>query len=293
MNEFREQLPLFQSKGFTDAMGTIKIAIENRLLMGLFGEPGTGKTTVLKNTEHNDIECHYILCDTNMVMKDVLNEVAKAAGMTVLSRHNRHELQDALTDYLKVNNNHAFLLDECEYLNHRNIDKLDVLRQIWDQTRVPFIFGGTRALQSALKTGHKDRAYNSQLYRRLYQAELGTMEPSEVDAYMNLLEEKYAVKFMPDVRADLYDYCSDRENGGLGTFTELIKCLFMFVRPEWNDISAQMYFEAHPDELKRYLTDEDEDKNNRPFKPVVVGDLKTAIINKNTLKSALKIKVTK
>jgi len=119
------------------------------------------------------------------------------------------------------------------------------------------------------------------------------MEPSEVDEYMNLLEEKYAVKFMPDVRADLYDYCCDRENGGLGTFTELIKCLFRFVRPEWNDISAQMYFEAHPDELKRYLTDEAEDKNNRPFKPVVVGDLKTAIINKNTLKSALKIKVTK
>ena len=293
MNDFKEQLPLFNSKGYSEAFGMVKLAIDNRLIMGLFGEPGTGKTTVLKNINHDKVECHYILCDTNMVMKDVLNEVAKAAGMTVLGRHNRHELQDALTDYLKVNNNHAFLLDECEYLNHRNIDKLDVLRQIWDQTRVPFIFGGTRALQGALKSGHRAQSYNSQLYRRLYQAELGTMEPSEVDEYMNLLERTYAVKFMPDVRASLFDYCCDRENGGLGTFTELIKCIFMFVRPEWNDISAQMYFESHPDELDKYLTGEDEDKNNRPFNPVNVGNLKVAVINKKALKGALKIKVTK
>ena len=67
----------------------------------------------------------------------------------------------------------------------------------------------------------------------------------------------------------------------------------MFVRPEWNDISAQMYFESHPDELDKYLTGEDEDKNNRPFNPVNVGNLKVAVINKKALKGALKIKVTK
>ena len=293
MNNYKEQLPLFRSKSYVDTLGLMKMAIDNRLLIGLFGEPGTGKTTVLKNIHHDEFECHYILCNTNMVMRDLLNEIAKSVGMTVMGGHNKHELQAALTDYLQVNNKHCFLLDECEYLNHRNIDKLDMLRQIWDQTRVPFIFGGTRALQGALKSGHKAQSYNSQLYRRLYQAELGTMEHSEVDDYMSLLEEKYAVKFMPEVRSDLYDFCCDRENGGLGTFTELIKCIFMFVRPEWRDISAQMYFELHPKELEKYLVDGKEDENNRPFEPVIIENLKTATINKNILKGALKIKVTK
>ncbi len=291
--DIKEHFPLFKSRGYLDAYATIKLAIDNRLLMGLFGDPGTGKTTILENIEHDEMECHYILCDTNMVMKDVLNEVANAAGMTIVGRQNKHELQGALTDYLRIHNNHVFLLDECENLIHRNIEKLDVLRQIHDQSRVPFIFGGTRALQGALKSGHRMQSYNSQLYRRLYQADLGTLDPSEIDDYLDLLESKYAVKFMPEVRSDLYDYCCDCENGGLGTFTELIKCMFMYARPEWQDISAQMYFEAYPEELNKYLIDGQEDENNRPFEPVVVGDLKIATIKRNDLNGALKIKVTK
>jgi hypothetical protein len=41
------------------------------------------------------------------------------------------------------------------------------------------------------------------------------------------------------------------------------------------------------------IVDGKEDENNRPFEPVIVENLKTATINKNILKGALKIKVTK
>ena len=283
-------LPIHDTNNYSEVLGALNLGMDNRLLMCLFGEPGTGKTTMLKNIKSKDFDCHYILCKTNTGIKDLLTTIASSARLSINGRHSAYELQSMLTEYLNSHKDHCFLIDESEYLNYK---KLDTVRQIWDQTSVPFVFGGTYALKDKMKTGTKSQSYNSQLYRRLYEVALECMSRQEFEEYLDCLETYYAVKILPDVRSELYDFCVDMQHGGLGIVTAIIKLAFAFLRPEWKEISKQLFFEAHPEELKKYEIEGDasETEKNRPYRPVDVNSLKVAVFNKEALNGALKHKI--
>lgn len=129
---------------------------------------------------------------------------------------------------------HILLLDECEYLHRGNVSKIDVLRQIYDESNIPMVLCGTYQLQTLL-SGANDHN-QPQIFRRLFKAEFKLVTKEEFTKYLDTLEELLVLRFMPDVRNELFTLCTDVENGGLGIFIYLLENTLPFVRPEWEEI---------------------------------------------------------
>lgn len=292
------KLPLFESSNYATALGSIQFAAKENVMLVLLGQPGSGKTTLLKAYLKENPYAHYILCSPNMGMKDLLREMAEQVGVHI--HGNTYEMQKQLTDELKEYAEHCFLLDECEYLNRHNITKLEIIRQIWDETHVTFVLCGTYKLDETLK-GCYGKNNHSQIYRRLFKEKLDPIKQAEVYTYLDTLEKNYAVRFTQEARVDLYAQCIDLENGGIGTFFSLIELAFSAVRPEWKAISLQLKQGSLSQVSER--TDENCDTEphtsrgqsssiEHPFF-IDISTLKLVEIKRSTLRAASMYKVTK
>ncbi|MCC8154717.1 MAG: ATP-binding protein [Tannerellaceae bacterium] len=298
------QLPIVSSDELTAALGSVHLGVSDGKLMVLIGPPGSGKTTIVFLYENEEYEIHYILCSPTMRMKDVLRALAYA--LDIHAAGSSYEMQAAITRELPLHPNHCFMLDECEYLNKNDISKLEVIRQIWDQTRVPFILIGTDKLEDELKgTNRKGTVNHPQIYRRLCKTRLGPMKQAEIVDYLDLLEQEYAVRFTQEARRDLVQLCLDRNNGGMGNFIEVLELALILVRPEWKAIGYQLNQKTRrKTPLDRIAYDPDkkeftsEAENTTPeteasFEPVDVSQLKQVTISHEVIISAMDYKMTK
>ena len=230
----------------------------------ILGEPGEGKTTtVLDFCTQNNIPSHYKRCSPNTTMKSLLQFLANAVGTRIIGDND--ELQSRIVEALKSDPNHCFVFDEAENLACGNGSKIDVLRQITDDTGVPIIICGTYELKDLIsgnRDKHKKQNHNRpQMFRRLRKEEFTRIEVTEVSDYLSSLEKQYAVKFEEPVKQLLISHCRDRQSGGLGNFIEIIELLFSFVRPEWENISYQIIRDTG-----RKLHDHDEESQS--FTPI-------------------------
>ena len=147
----------------------------------------------------------------------------------------------------------TFILDECEYLSKNNIDKLEIIRQIWDETSNTFIFCGTYKLRKILVGNSNDpESEYSQLYRRMKKVKVGVVGQEEFYRYLDFIEKRYVVSFKKDARNLLYGYCADTKHGGLGTCIEILKTTFNRIRPEWISISVHL---AYSEDTMNYFPD--------------------------------------
>lgn len=179
-------------------------------------------------------------------MSSLLIYMAKVLGVRITE--NNDEMQGLIQEKLKRNPNYCFVFDEVEYLANGNCNKLDVLRQIYDDTGVSIVICGTYDLKDMIcgehKSGKKKTHNRSQLFRRLRLAEFEMVEEYEAYRYLDVLENEYSVIFADNVKDKLVSQCRDRQNGGLGNFIEIIELLFSQVRPEWKAISYQIIKES-------------------------------------------------
>lgn len=141
-------LPLMDTENFRSVYGSLKFSIDERKLSVVLGAPGSGKTTALKILEAENLHNHYILCSPNTTMKSMLLSIANAINADVKGSNDK--LQEQVTKALQADPDHCIMFDECEYLHRSNVSKIDVLRQIYDQTNVPFVLCGTYRLKSLL-----------------------------------------------------------------------------------------------------------------------------------------------
>lgn len=150
-------------------------------------------------------------------------------------------VQNRIQRKRQQDSNFCFVFDEAEYLAYGNGTKIDVLRQIFDETDVPIILCGTYVLKDLIsgeKKTDKSKTHNRpQIFRRLRKEEFERIAEKEVYDYLYLLEQQFAVSFEPRVKTELVSLCRDRQDGGLGNFIEIIELLFSQVRPEWEKIS--------------------------------------------------------
>ena len=228
----RTLLPTMETKSYAEVMGTIKMGIKRKKLTAVFGPPGSGKSSVLNDVEKEIANAHYILCAPTMTMKNLLVQIANSINTHV--KGDTYSVQKQLTDALISDPNHILLFDECEYLHHGNVNKIDVLRQIYDESNVPMVLCGTYQLQNVL-SGANDHN-QPQIFRRLFKAEFKAVTKEEFTKYLDDLEKLLVIQFTADVKNELFALCTDVENGGLGIFIYLLENTLLFVRPEWEEI---------------------------------------------------------
>lgn len=301
------RLPRFETEDSLSALGALHLCVSGRKFMILVGPPGAGKTTLALSYRNPAFDIHYILCSPNMRMKDVLRSLASAIELHFVG--SSYELQNALVNELKLHPHHCFILDECEYLNKNDLSKLEVIRQIWDQTNVPFILLGTDKLQDEIKgVSQKGTVNHPQIYRRLCRARLSVMKQNEVLAYLTLLEKEYAVRFTREARTDLYNLCTDRNNGGMGNFIEVLELVFTLTRPEWQAIGYQLSMAAMCKQSSESVnvseeslcfefdgktTDDLFPESEIRFDPIDVDSLAPVSITRDVVVSAMEYKLTK
>lgn len=286
----RPSLPLFKTEDYKDALGALQFGVQEKKLTVLFGEPGSEKTTILRNYLSINREAHYILCSPNMTMKDLLVAIGDAIGIHV--HGDSYAVQRQITLALLDDPRHCLLFDECEYLHRGNVSKIDVIRQIFDEVQdVPMVLCGTYKLKTLL-AGLDDHS-QPQIFRRLLKAELGIIKKEEFLEYLNLLERQYAVVFQPDARTELFTLCLDRENGGLGVFFALVELLFSIVRPEWKEISLQREAPCSPKASSDSSSVDLATGNMNGTSEVNVATLSPVVIDKSTIRDASRYKMTK
>ena len=301
-------LPRMHTNTQDIVLGGIIKHVQDKKMVIVLGEPGEGKTiTVLDFCAQNPFPSYYYRCSPNTTMNSLLIFIANAIGIRVVGSND--ELQNRIQKKLQQNPDYCFVFDEAEYLAYGNGTKIDVLRQIFDETDVPIILCGTYVLKDLISGERKkkaDKTHNRpQVFRRLRKEEFELIEEQEILDYLTLLEENYAVLFDKRVKQDLVALCRDRQSGGLGNFIEIIELIFSFVRPEWITISKQLN-----NKNKRTLHDHDEaaqtftaikqdkelptqqQKPKDKLNPIDITQLKPIYIDMTILKEALRHKMT-
>lgn len=252
----RTVLPTMKTASYDEVMGTIKMGIKENKLTAVFGTPGSGKTTLLNDIEMEYPNAHRILCSPTMTMKNLMVQIANCINAHV--KGDTYTVQHQLTDALASDPNHILLFDESEYLHHGNVTKIDVLRQIYDESNTPMVLCGTYELKSLL-TGNKKDHNQPQIFRRLFKAEFKPVTKDEFINYLEDLEKLLVIRFKTEARNELFSLCTDMENGGLGIFIYLLENTLMFIRPEWENIctASQKNTPYDTSQLSEVIIDKD------------------------------------
>lgn len=240
-------LPRMQTSTQNTVLGGIVKHINDGKLVVVLGEPGEGKSvTVLDFCTQHTQPSFYYRCSPNTSMNSLLVFIANAIGVRVIGDND--EVQNRIQERLQNNPDCCFVFDEAEYLANGNGNKIDVLRQIYDDTSASFVICGTYVLKDLISGERKRKSTKThnrpQIFRRLRKAEFERIKEKEVATYIGELEQQYAVRFESQAKSVLISHCRDRQSGGLGNFIEIIELLFSIVRPEWEAISYQIIRET-------------------------------------------------
>lgn len=211
---YKNSLEIFETREYTGALGWCQYCYNKHKMGVLIGYPGSGKTTILKEFQRMCPGMVYIEAWHTMSTGDLLDSIAAALGISLTGT--RFAKTKALIDELKRQNDMLIAIDEAEYLcRNYNVDKLEIIRKIWDNTQIPVILCGTPQLESMLTRGRAGEQL-AQLYRRKIEYKLGGITVSEAKAILS----QYNVT---DEAADiLATAAADVRHGGFGTFAELL-----------------------------------------------------------------------
>jgi len=275
-------LPTMERNEYAEALGALTFGVDDKKLVIVMGPAGVGKTELLHDYLLVNPEASYVFCSPNMTMKGMLVEIGSAIGISV--RGDAYTCQKQIVQALKVDPKHCILLDECEHLHHGNIRKLDTIRQIYDETGVPFVLCGTYLLKEVI-VGIGAYREQPQLLRRLLRAEFMGIAQHEVFVYLDNLETLFAISFSKEAKDELFLYCNDRDNGGLGNFVEQLELILTILRPEWKQIMRQ-HTPSDAGDLSG-------DESALALAQVDVSALPTIKINKAAIRDAIRFKLTK
>ena len=212
------------------AVGLIDDAANFHLMLRIIGDPGSGKSRILlEYKKRSKIEAHYIGVPKHCSDKELLLLVSSAMGYYPYASTSALQLE--LISHI---NNQAkpivFLIDEVDNMcpktrkkNASNIDKLDVLRFIWDHTRryASFIFAAPYDLEAKIQKSDENIT-NSQLYRRCPAHIMTGMPEKEARILLSCIEEDFKIIFDDAVRSKLLNRIHQIKRGGLGVTLDIL-----------------------------------------------------------------------
>lgn len=215
---FKTEIEIYPTEEFIKALGFLD-DIMNRKKMGcMIGAPGCGKTTAIEEYAKRNENVVVIEACTGMRENDLIEEIADSLGIVLEGGSSHRKINQIIKEY--AGQEVMFIIDEAEYLKKWNIDKFEVLRKIWDKTRIPIVLVGTEKLKKHLVTGGNGKDNLAQLYRRLIKFEFEGIKKKEV---YEILDDFNIDKKPTDM---LVDVAIDYAFGGMGNFVEILElCL--------------------------------------------------------------------
>lgn len=172
----------------TRAVDALVAAADNREHSGVFGEPGVGKTTVLRALRDRlspvHFSCHYLAFVTlsprdfirqlclalQLEPKATIAALFNALQAEIVHRHREHRVHPVV------------VIDEAHLIPDRTLSQLHVLANFdWDsEPLVSFVLVGLPELHSRLKLG----MHRSLLTRLSTKVELSPASPEQTTAYV-------------------------------------------------------------------------------------------------------------
>jgi len=215
---YKTGVELYETREYREAMGWCAYVFKKRKMGILIGHPGSGKTTVLRQFAKAQPGVLYIEAWHTMRIGDLLGSIGDALGVEM--KGNSHQKAQRLISVLRGRTDVMIAVDEAEYLCQRDVNKIEVLRKIWDNTGTPIILCGTSALEDKVTHGVGSAGNLAQLYRRKVELKLTGIGKSETRSILR----EYNVT--PEAADALAAIAADVKHGGMGTFTEILElCL--------------------------------------------------------------------
>ncbi|TKX29485.1 AAA family ATPase [Campylobacter estrildidarum] len=149
---------IFKSRDFSMASFVMSEAVNEKEIALIFGEAGTGKTTIIKEFIKNKPQSILIEATCHTSVGVMLDELLLA--LKIEANNNNASKLKAIARFLKANEK-ILIVDEAEYLP---LKALEDLRRIADFARVPLILVGTEVLYKNLMGKNKEL---KQLYSRI------------------------------------------------------------------------------------------------------------------------------
>ncbi|EAI5420473.1 MULTISPECIES: AAA family ATPase [Campylobacter] len=153
-----EKETIFKSRDFSMASFVMSEAVNEKEIALIFGEAGTGKTTIIKEFIKNKPQSILIEATCHTSVGVMLDELLLA--LKIEANNNNASKLKAIARFLKANEK-ILIVDEAEYLP---LKALEDLRRIADFARVPLILVGTEILYKNLMGKNKEL---KQLYSRI------------------------------------------------------------------------------------------------------------------------------
>ena len=173
----------FESRDYLQVLGVCQSCQEDAALGIIVGRSGQGKTHALKQYASLP-RTAYIECDDTMACRDLVEAIENRLGMpksyggTIWSRVNR------IREFFNINPGYLLIIDEADKLiNKYTQKKMEILRGIFDQSRVGVVIAGEPRLESELK-GNLVRFAN----RLDFYYKIKGLNRQEVESYLSEFE---------------------------------------------------------------------------------------------------------
>lgn len=159
----------------------------------------------------------------------------------------------------------VFLIDEvdnmCPKTRHRNtsnIDKLDVLRFIWDHTRkyASFILAAPYDLEAKIQKSDENIT-NSQLYRRCPAHMMTGMPDEYARQLLSYAEEDFNIKLDEIVKNKLLQRIHQIKRGGLGVAIDILFRVLLVTVPDMKDFYQALMSDVDRNDALKLISHKD------------------------------------
>lgn len=131
-----------ETRSWMQLQHACKTAIEENVIIVVYGKPGVGKTRCLREFSNSRMSTLpiEILCSANITTRYFVQKIAQQ--LKVNDNLPTAKLEDVIAEKLK-RSPRPIIVDQANYLNEKG---LGAICYIWDLARVPFILSGTKDL---------------------------------------------------------------------------------------------------------------------------------------------------
>ena len=196
----------------------LKEAYSQREFLLLYGYSGCGKTTVLTQFAEKYPDFIHLITDfTSLSPAQMIMKMGDCVGLPLKQRSSEvFSLQERLRSMHGV----MFLFDEVSISGHGAFQKLELLRKIYMDTKVPICICGVPKLYNTI---YDPRHYDNycSLITRMDEHEMKGMRRTDAGNYLTMVAERENLKFSYPAQQALIRIALTTHMGGIHSFTTI------------------------------------------------------------------------